>query len=496
MYNVLIEGVDVLSAFLQGWLLSLLMSGFMVTKLKNRRGSRFYIVIFWVLLRLGGHLWSNDNYDHMIPMLKQITIWALLLLFVTALYEGRGLLRFYLTVVFMAFSEISFFLAYMIIVFGKHLFDLYSWYVNRGYMPGGSTEGFLEIVNITAFLLQALVYVVFLLLLFLCIRVFLKKYREKDYAVQKTEMLFLLVPALTGFLTCVLLRMIIIVMENGIPVLLYDRYRLLTAIVPAILLLALASILCSVQLLQDMISLNREKNSRVAMEQQVRGMRAYIQEMNRTQAGIRAMRHDMKNQLAVMHGLIRRVRQGDGDSRELEDYLETLEQTAESLEMDFHTGNVVADAILSLKCHEAAERLPGVEIDAETLTFPGDLKIENYDITVILCNALDNAIEACEKLERAERKIIRLTSFRRGKLFFFRIENSFHGQLIHKEGLEFPSTDKSDKGLHGIGFLNMKASVRKYCGAVDWEAENGMFYLTVMMKNNSLDRSVTPGETN
>lgn len=483
MYDVLIEMIWGLSVIVQGYLLSRLMGSFMQTKLKNRRGSRFYIVILWGLLKLGGNLWTNDNYDYIVSMLKQVLTCMLLYLFVAVVYQGRKLFQFYLTILFMAFSEISFFLSYMIIVLGKNVFDLYGWYLNRGYLPGGSEAGFLEMMNITAFILQTLVYLVFLLLLSFFLRVFLKKYREKDFAAQKTEMLFLLLPGMTGFLICILLRMLIVTMENGIPVLLYDRYPLLAAVVPMILLLALLAVFCSVQLLQDMVSLNREKNSRMIMDQQVRSIQIYIEEMNRACAGVRSMRHDMKNQLSVIYELLHRIKQGEGEGLELETHLKTLERAADSLEPEFRTGNVVVDAILHLKFQEALGKMPDIKLDVKELMFPGELKIQNYDITVILCNALDNAIEACEKLEKEKEKKIRISSFQRGKLFFLRIENSFRGQLIRKEGLEFPGTEKQDRGLHGIGFLNMKTAVQKYCGAVDWEAADGVFCLTVMMKN-------------
>ena len=485
MYSVQIEIIWGLSVILQGYLLSRLMSSFMQTKLQSRRGSRFYVVLFWFSLKLIRNLWVNGNYDYMVSMLKQVLTCILLFLFVAGVYQGRKIFQFYLTIIFMAFSEISFFLSYMIIVLGKNLFDLYTWYLDRGYLLGGSEMGFLEIMNATAFTLQMLVYIVSLLLLFFFIRAFLKKYRERDFAVQKTEMLFLLLPGMTGFLICILLRMIIVTMEKGIPVLLYDRYPLLAVVVPMILLLALLAVFFSVQILQDMVSLNREKNSRIIMDQQVRSIQIYIQEMNRAYAGVRSMRHDMKNQLSVMYELLHRIRQGDGEEQELEAHLKTLEKTADSLEPEFRTGNVVVDAILHLKCHEAKEKMPDIKLDVEQLIFPTDLKIRNHDITVILCNALDNAIEACEKLDEEKERKIRLSSFQKGKLFFLRIENSFNGQLMRKERLEFPATDKQDRGFHGIGFLNMKAAAQRYCGAVDWEAEDGMFYLRIMMKNET-----------
>ena len=61
---------------------------------------------------------------------------------------------------------------------------------------------------------------------------------------------------------CVLLRVIIVTVEDGIPKILYDRYPVLAVLIPAILLLSLLSILQGVKLFQDMVYWNRERSGR------------------------------------------------------------------------------------------------------------------------------------------------------------------------------------------------------------------------------------------
>ena len=57
------------------------------------------------------------------------------------------------------------------------------------------------------------------------------------------------------------------------------------------------------------------------------------------------------------------------------------------MELQFRTGNVVADAILNMKFHEAKSKMENIRIEVDNLIFPKDLKIESYDLAVILCNA-------------------------------------------------------------------------------------------------------------
>mgnify|MGYP000151252383 FL=1 len=101
-------------------------------------------------------------------------------------------------------------------------------------------------------------------------------------------------------------------------------------------------------------------------------------------------------------------------------------------------------------------------------------------------NALDNAIEACRKLKGKEsdaETFIRLSSFRKGKMIFIEITNSFDGNVIRKRQSEFPATDKADKEAHGIGLANIKSVAEKYHGGVDWSVDGKVFILSVMMKD-------------
>ena len=65
-------------------------------------------------------------------------------------------------------------------------------------------------------------------------------------------------PGCVGFLLCILIRTILITIEDGMPVDLYDKYPGLILVVPSVMILALLSIVCSVKLFQDMITVNKE----------------------------------------------------------------------------------------------------------------------------------------------------------------------------------------------------------------------------------------------
>ncbi|MCX4321154.1 MAG: ATP-binding protein [Lachnospiraceae bacterium] len=299
----------------------------------------------------------------------------------------------------------------------------------------------------------------------------------------RTELLFILIPAVVGLMVCVLLRIIIVTVRDDIPELLYKRYPILIFVLPAILLLSLLSILCGVKLFQDMIYLQREKSGRTILEKQVESLQEHMEEMERIYSGIRGMKHDMKNTFSIIQGL---AGEGAEEKEELKAYLSGLNRSLSQLESRFQTGNTVVDILLNMKYYEAVRAVPDLNMDADNLLFIRELKIQSYDIGVILGNSLDNAIQACRKLKEKEPQadaFIRLCSMEKGNLLILKVENSFDGKLIRNYQEEFPLTDKEDKKTHGLGLFNIKSTAEKYQGTMDFKVEGKVFILSVMLKN-------------
>ena len=375
-------------------------------------------------------------------------------------------------------SEMSVFLAHIFFELGSHLFQLWGWCLENGYIS--PLEFYNLVINIITIGNQILFHVIGAVLLYFTMRKVVRDYREKDYAIHRTELLFILTPGLAGLMVCTLLRITIDTAENGVPEMLYDRYLSLMVIMPVILLLLLFSIMFGVKIFQDMICWNREKSSRIILEKQVSSLQEHMGEMERVYSGIRGMKHDMKNTISLIMQL------ASGKEEELQAYLEELNQTMDRLEFRFKTGNTVVDTLLNMKYHEIIRAVPDLQMDVEGLQFPEKLFIQSYDIGIILGNALDNAMEACQKLKAKEpdaEAFICISSFQKRELFFLKVENSFDGRLVRRRQEEFPITDKADKSSHGIGLANIKSTAEKYQGTMDFKVNGRVFILSVMMKN-------------
>ena len=477
------KAADVLYAALtvfQGYLLQYFLGSFLETRRKSR-WSGLYVAGLYVMLRTAVVWCSPPGYeDYRVAAGTLALSLCILSALAMCFYKAFRPVTVFLVVSFQALLDISSYVAVFLVGKpGSKLSDVWNWCIREGIITSEKSLALVVWTGTAAVLL--LQYLIIVLLLYLSIKKIVWNFQEKNYDIDRTELLFILTPSAVGMMICLLLRIIMITVEDGIPKMLYDRYPILAVVLPAILLLSLLSILYGVKLFQNMIYWNREKSGRIILENQISSLQEHMEEMERIYSGIRGMKHDMKNTLAV----IQRLSAEEGN-RELQEYLSELNKGFEELEVRFRTGNTVVDTLRNMKYHEAVRDVPDLKVDTDHLLFPQGIEIHSYDIGVILGNAVDNAMEACRKLKAKEPgadAFIRISSLQKGNLLILKVENSFDGKVVRKPQNEFPVTDKSDRKSHGIGLTNIKSTAEKYQGAVDFKVNGKVFVLSVMMKN-------------
>ena len=144
------------------------------------------------------------------------------------------------------------------------------------------------------------------------------------------------------------------------------------------------------------------------------------------------------------------------------------------------TGNEALDVLLtenSLRCSEAGIRLTYTGNGAD-LGF-----MKSMDVYSLFGNAVSNAVEAVEKLDDPEKKIIDIVSECRGELVSIHISNYFSGELKMEDGL--PLTGKTEEeGFHGFGMKSMKLIAEKYGGSLSVSADGDLFTLDVYLMKN------------
>lgn len=210
--------------------------------------------------------------------------------------------------------------------------------------------------------------------------------------------------------------------------------------------------------------IHREEIARDQYQSQV----MYYQMLEEQYCQMERLRHDMKNHMIALENLVKN-RQWDHAGRYLKDMAE-----AGSLETeDPATGSLVLDALLYHKRLQAKKKGITWQCDAK---LPGDLPIKETDLCIIAGNILDNAIEACQRLQETE-PFIQVHMGAIKKCLLLEVRNS----MEPADGREIFKSRKKNPQRHGLGLANVRAAAANYNGTVHIETENKIFSASVLL---------------
>jgi hypothetical protein len=174
------------------------------------------------------------------------------------------------------------------------------------------------------------------------------------------------------------------------------------------------------------------------------------QKLYQTQLEVKSIRHDISNNLLAISGMLTRGRVEDA-IKHIEGINADLKRTADVV----HTGLPSMDAVLNAKIAKANKS--DIQI-AYTVLIESDLNVDQFDLAVVVANALDNAIEGILRSTNVEKKIF-LEISRVSDYILILVEN-FTSCSIDENF----RTAKPDKSNHGFGIAQMKAIAGKYNG--------------------------------
>lgn len=115
--------------------------------------------------------------------------------------------------------------------------------------------------------------------------------------------------------------------------------------------------------------------------------------------------------------------------------------------------------------------------------------VDHYDLSVILGNLLDNAMEACEKISDLEARHIEVDILTTDAGFMIHVANSAKQGVPDMDGI----TDKEDKQKHGYGISNIRAVVEKYDGIFQMERKEASFEATVILPSEESTNTIPFG---
>lgn len=182
---------------------------------------------------------------------------------------------------------------------------------------------------------------------------------------------------------------------------------------------------------------------------------ASYQELSETYQSRQQLYHDMNNHYLVLQGYL-----SDAKYDKAMAYLNLLSKDYQKSPEKW-TGIQVLDMLLNYKKRIAEEK----GIDVSISSGLGTLPFSEKETIALFGNALDNAIEACEKVAPGKR-FVRVNLRWVQQMTFIEIANAYVPDDQTRKGV-LVST-KPDKAMHGLGIKGMKLIIEKYGGTIEW----------------------------
>lgn len=418
--------------------------------------------VYYLLQTINNHTGTSKAWDRL------IALGIILFSFLTAWlsdHRKNPVQKIFLCVVFRLISWLSIEIFTEIGFFERDMLLRFEWYRSS-----------VEAIVIEFFVWNFLQYGMALLLLYVAIRILQWAYRCKSDEMTWRELVVLLMPVWTLFFVKPIMSSYFLLwmegMKNGsiqenIPA---NPYRMLFSI------FSYFPILIEITLYQKLKEKQEEEFVRRSLENQIRDTHRHVDQIEELYEKMRAMRHDLGNHLMVIEGLAK-----NGDVEELAAYIDELKERSMELKPKVRSGNAVTDVVLS----EISGRCKREHISFESrFVYPEGLAINPFDMSVILTNALQNAIEA-SKVATAHVNTPKVTimSVIRERFFIINVRNKIaNRRVLNEEGL--PDTTKQEAG-HGYGLKNIRSIAQKYRGEIEIRQEeaNGELYfiLNIML---------------
>ena len=239
---------------------------------------------------------------------------------------------------------------------------------------------------------------------------------------------------------------------------------------PAALVCSLLVILCFIQAVTELIdSLARQESEIQTMSLREKYALENLEIMRQSQEETRRQRHELRHHVILLEDMLSK----DQTVRAAE-YLRSLRSQAESIPSGEYSENMVVNAVAGHYLNLA--KTQGIRTEAE-IKAGADVPMKDEELCILLTNLLENALEACGKMDASADRFISFKLTATNEHLTLSCRNSTDTDLDADHEI-FPSS-KSDAENHGLGISAVRRVVEKHCGIMDIGCKDGCFTVDI-----------------
>ncbi|MFA5692313.1 MAG: ATP-binding protein [Acholeplasmataceae bacterium] len=167
-------------------------------------------------------------------------------------------------------------------------------------------------------------------------------------------------------------------------------------------------------------------------------------------------------------------------------HLDKLEESINLYGATYNTGNKILDIILNTKRDLIIQNKINFTCVADGSILN---QIPTIDLVSIFGNSFDNAIENLTQIKDFEKRLLKLTIFKKINWIIIKLENYYQNELFFENGSLISS--KGDSLFHGFGIKSIRSTVEKHNGTVTIDTSDNWFTLLITIPiNETLNHSI------
>ena len=233
---------------------------------------------------------------------------------------------------------------------------------------------------------------------------------------------------------------------------------------------------CCVAYLAFVLRSSAENETRLRLEQTQENLHLQVTQATSEIASLReserrasTYRHDLRHHMQYLAGCIE-----NGRTEQAQAYIREVCAEIESQKVRVFCENETVNLILSAFAGRAEESGVPLRVRAEV---PHFIPVAETDLCVLLSDALENALHACQRLRQTgEPCDIELVVYEKSGKFFLQVTNTCPPGVTFEKGL--PVTREPG---HGIGVRSICSIAERYNGMYSFSEKDGRFVLRVSL---------------
>ena len=220
------------------------------------------------------------------------------------------------------------------------------------------------------------------------------------------------------------------------------------------------------------VNQQREMEAEIAKlkQEQAEIVERDYQALRRTYADNAKLYHDLHNHIEAIYQCLTQ-----GDIQEAVQYCEDLRTPVRQISQTVWTGDKALDYLISSKMALAEQEQIKTKVNIE---YPHNTNIRSVDLTTILGNLLDNALEAAKTAPEGLR-FLNLTIRRINAMLIIKVENGYGSTPLQENGKLL--TSKKDKAFHGWGLKSVQTAADRYDGTIRTDYKDHVFQSVVTL---------------